>query len=73
MSMRTGYIIYMILDVLYNIEHSARGRGKIKSEESNEYVSPASTYKKRTMNTESKCYNRYAFNSNNHLHVSILC
>ncbi|KAL2712572.1 PC4 and SFRS1-interacting protein isoform X3 [Vespula squamosa] len=35
-------------------EHSARGRGKIKNDESIEHISSAGTYKKRTVTTEKK-------------------
>ncbi|KAK2587117.1 hypothetical protein KPH14_002880 [Odynerus spinipes] len=35
-------------------EHSARGRGKIKIDETNEHVSPAAAYKKRAITTEKK-------------------
>ncbi|XP_035718493.1 hepatoma-derived growth factor-related protein 2-like [Vespa mandarinia] len=35
-------------------EHSGRGRGKIKNDESNEHISSAGTYKKRNITTEKK-------------------
>ncbi|KAK2587118.1 hypothetical protein KPH14_002880 [Odynerus spinipes] len=44
----------VLLEQLRLIQHSARGRGKIKIDETNEHVSPAAAYKKRAITTEKK-------------------